>query len=330
MAYTDRRNLYFGTEEVMEWFPTPLRGATANPEGWQVSGSLLSGGGYSSASWGSHKNYRFEWGSATPSKYAQRMKSFADGTFGRGLIYFHNPLDYEKNLLPARWADPSMALNSEGGSLVYGLNPTRVTTTNRAVHDLPVAGASYDMLNIAPGFRGKGDALFIPIPPGYTLGLGALYTHTGSGRVFVNTVQMNGDLGPTVPLNALANNGTAVIGNTFAGTEVRGVWLWVGKTTTGIAGVVLYGMVARLMKDSMFSYAGPGYGLEPYGQTPYGGQTVSNANPKGWLNGPWIGGMGHSGVRFEGKPTFDITGPFDGGQAGFAAGFREVGSWNYG
>lgn len=329
MAYNNRDSFWFGTEQRMKWFRGPLKGGESNSEAWLSSGVLLNGGGWSFGSRGSHKNYRFEWGTATPIKYAQEMKSYFDGSYGRGLIYFIDPLIYEKNILPARWADPGMALDYEGGRLVYGVEPTPVTTTNVYPNDIPRVGARYDLTLINPGFRGKGEALFVPIPQGYTLGLGAIFGTTGSGGIFVTPMYPDGTMGSAQPLTNTGSTSSQVINATFS-DSFSGVWLWVGKSSTGAASVTAHAMTARLMANSRFIVSGPGYGLTPYGQTPYGGSTVAQSNPSGWRNGPWIGGMGHSGCRFEGPPTFAGTGPLGGGQAGFAAGFREVGSWNYG
>lgn len=41
----------------------------------------------------------------------------------------------------------------------------------------------------------------------------------------------------------------------------------------------------------------------------------------------WSGGQGHSGVDFDGPPTYVEYNGVDGGQVGVAATFREVGSW---
>ena len=46
--------------------------------------------------------------------------------------------------------------------------------------------------------------------------------------------------------------------------------------------------------------------------------------------GPWIGGMGHSGCRFAGKPTYVGNTGVGGGQVSFAATFVGVGSWIHG
>ena len=41
----------------------------------------------------------------------------------------------------------------------------------------------------------------------------------------------------------------------------------------------------------------------------------------------WIGGQGHSGCRFSGMPSYVNNGPIAGGRIGFAASFKEVGTW---
>lgn len=330
MGYSNRDNFWFGTEERMGWFRGPMKGGETTAEAWTSSGVLLGGGGYSFGSRASHKNYRYEWGSASPIKYAREMKSYFEGVYGRGLIYFYDPMIYRQNILPAQWAYPGLALEYEGPRLVYGVNPSAATTPNRDQNDLPFSGATYSLTNVLPGFRGNGDAVFLPIPEGYTLGLGAMYSATGTGGVFYNTVALDGTLGPSVQAFPVATNADEIINTRIGSNSYKGIWLWVGKTATGASSVTLYAMIARLMETSRFTSAGVGYGLGPYGQTPYGGQTTTNINPDGWLNGPWMGGLGHSGCKFEGPPTWSATGPLGGGQVGFAAGFREVGSWNYG
>lgn len=324
MGYATRENLWFGTEQRMGWFRTPLRGADASPEGWAEGGTLLNGGGYQFTSWGSHKNYQFEWGAATPTKYAQTLKSYADGTYGRGLIYFYDPLIYGRNVMPARWADPGMALGYEGSGLVYGVEPVAVPLPSGSL-DLPVTAAQYDLTNVAAGFRGKEDALFLPVPTGYTLLLGSFHTSTGTGGIYVTEQNADGTLGATTPLTAKTAFDSTVVDQGFY--DVAGVWVWAGKSAVGAASVTVQALIGRLLETQFVEYTDLGYGLEEYGETPYGG--TPTADLVRTLAGPWEGGLGHSGVRFNGKPTYEITGPFNGGQVGFAASFREVGSFAY-
>lgn len=329
MAYKNRDCLWFGTEERSNWFRSPQRNADSSPQAWSDGGVLLNGGGYQFNSWGSHKNYQYEWGTATPMLLAQKMKSYFDGTYGRGLIYFYDPNIYNKNVLPARWADPSIALDSEGSGLVYGVEPTSVSTASLNLQDneYPLRRTRYDLTNVSEGWRGREDALYLPIPEGYTLALGVAASASGSGAVMYQTSNRGVLSGTNTPLTLLPTTGPVI--NTYIqhADTVQGVWLFVGKTDVGAGAISISGMTARLVKSELvegeFSL---GYGLDPYGTWPYGSYSPYSEVISA---GPWTGGMGHSGVRFSAPPTFSTTGPLSGGQAGFAASFREVGSFAY-
>lgn len=300
IAESGRNNLWFGTEDRMGWFPTPNRGANTSPTGWGDGGTLLTGGGYQLGSFGSHKQYVFEWPRSSSRRVAQLMKSYADGTYGRGLIYFVDPLIYKTNLFPAMWADPSMGLGYEGTSLVYGLDPTSLPTSGWATNDLPVRSAYYDLSSTTSGWRGKEDAVFIPIPEGHTLHLGAIYSSTGTGGALYRTQASNGGLGAIQTLTPMATSTTNLVSASETSSNA-GVWVWIGRTSSAASTITLTALTARLTKDSR---PDPSIG-----------------------DGPWVGGQGHSGCRFEGKPTYINNGPLGEGQIGFAASFREVGSW---
>lgn len=326
---TDRRRMWFGTEDVMRWIPTPLSGAEMGAEGAHSEATLLGGGGYSQHSWGSHRMYDFEWGDASSRQAAQLMKSYRDGTYGRGLIHFVDPLTYDLNVLPARWADPSMALGDESSTLVYGIDPVDVPTTGRARHDLPVRSAQYDLATVPAGYRGVEDSVFIPIPEGYQLLLGCFYAAVGNAGVYVNEVDDQGNDSAPIRLPALPTDSDFVVNNTVAG--VRGVRLWVGKTAAGAASVTLAAMIARLqpIPAAAPGSTGTGYGEEPYGDGPYGG-TTSDTTDQAIYQGPWIGGMGHSGCKFSAVPSYVANTGVNGGQVGYAITLKEVGSWIYG
>ena len=301
---TTRNRLFFGTENRMVWFPTPLTGADSSPVGMESNGNLINGGGYQYNSFGSHKEYAYEWGGAAAREAAQLMKSYADGTYGRGLIYFVSPLSYDVNILPSFWADPSMGIGYEGASLVYGLDATSVPTTNWSINELPVLSAYYDLATIATGWRNKEQAVFVPIPTGYILSVGAFYSATGSAGVYYRTQSVSGGLGTATKFTALSNDSTTVVNTDISGPDIIGVWIYVGKSASNASTITLSGMVARLRESSVSQ------------------STISS--------GPWVGGQGHSGCRFAGKPTYIENTGVNGGQVGFAATFREVGHWLYG
>lgn len=298
------------------WIDTPNSGADASATGWQTSGTLLNGQGYATHSWGSHKRYVFEWSGASAHRNAQLMKSLRDGTLGRGLIHFIEPTLYGTNILPARWADPSITVGDDGPSLVPGVEPLAVPTPGWTPDSaLPVRTTVYNMNDIPSGYPGDWASLYVPIPEGYTLLLGATYTATGSARIFVRDVETGVD----TPLPQGSLSGPAVASE-FSGT--RGVRIWIGKTAPGAASLQVTAMCARAGANTQL-FAG-GYGDLPYGEGPYGGVNLAY-----WdlVNTPWMGGMGNAGVRFDGVPTLIHNTGVNGGQVGYAASFIETGGW---
>lgn len=249
IAESRRNKFWFGTEEYMSWFPAPNRGADVSPEGWSAGGTLLNGGGYQLNSFGAHKNYIFEWPSSSSREAAQKMQSYAAGTYGRGLIYFIDPLTWTTNMLPAQLADPSTALGYEGASLVYGVDPVGVPTSGWETNELPVQSAYYDLAGVAAGWRGKEQATFIPIPTGYTLSLGSFHSQTGNGRVFYREQSTNGALGTITALTPLASNSSQILNTFISGPSLAGVWIYVGKSASGAGSVTLSAMIGRLIES---------------------------------------------------------------------------------
>lgn len=307
LAENGRRKLWFGTLDRMEWLPTPNRGADVSPEGWNAGGGLLSGGAYQLGSFNSAKNYSFEWPSSSSRQAAQLMKSYADGSYGRGLIYFIDPLTYNTNVLPALWADPSMAVASESNTLVPGVTPTSTPTSASASLRLPVQSAFYN-LNLTgvtgPETLDDSNSVFIPIPEGYSMLLGAFYSATGSAGVYYSPVFSGGAASGATRLSEIPLNAAGVVNTLVISSPGQvGVRVWVGKTSSGPATITLSAMTARIFD-------------------------IERASTPGHTGGDfWSGGQGHSGCRFTGYPTYINQTGVDGGQVSYAASFREVGSW---
>lgn len=339
MAYVNRKTMWLEVADGWRgWITCPLSGADSSPEAWGADGTLLNGGGYALNSWGSHKQYTYGWGASSSRQDAQFMKSLADGSYGRGLIHFIEPTLYDQNILPARIADPSMAVDDEGASMVYGFDPEGVATSGWETNLLPVTSAYYNLFGADVGYRGDADSVYVSIPEGYTLYIGAFYSETGSGGIFARPVNLNGTDGTDVKLTMQANDAEQIVTDDFAG--VRGVRIWLGKTASGVASVTATALIARLIPSNRITTPEQaaidpdslGYGLDAYGQTNYG--SYQDYIPAGFtaqyrrmIKGPWVGGMGHSGCRFVGKPTFESNTGVNGGQVGYSATFREVGSW---
>lgn len=138
--YDNEKQMWFGTEERMGWIECPLSGADVSPIGWNAEATMLNGGGFALNSWASHKRFAFGWGESATLGLASTIHSYADGSYGRGLLYFLDPMWYEVNVLPKHWADPSMALNAEAPTLIYDNEPTS-TPTSSNTNGLPVQTA---------------------------------------------------------------------------------------------------------------------------------------------------------------------------------------------
>ena len=202
------------------------------------------------------------------------------------------------------WADPSMILGSEWASHVYGVVPTEAPGPATAT-DYPVRAARYDLSDIPAGFRGTVDAVYIPIPEGFTLLLGAYYTATGTGGIYASPYTISGSIGAGV---RLPTGNSARPTTKFSGT--KGVWLWVGKGSRGNGTVTITGMTGRLIETSRDQLGRPDLDIIQ--------------------SRPWTGGEGNSGCRFLGKPTRVETSGLNGGLVQYATTLVEVGSWSNG
>lgn len=257
MALNTRSCFWFGTEERASFFATPLKGADSSPSAWGADGTLLNGGGYGFNSFGSHKRYSYEWPQSSSPETAQMMKSYRDGTYGRGLLYFLEPGIYKTNVLPAAWADPSMAINNEAPSLVYNVDPIAVPTSGGADLGLPVVSALYDLSTTPAQTTPTPDtSVFLPVPTGHTLFLGAFYSSTGTGGIFATPVNNNGTFGANVKLTEKSNSDTDVVTDQFSG-DIKGVRLWVGRSDGTSSSLTIAAMCGRLMETSdVVTYSG--------------------------------------------------------------------------
>lgn len=257
--------MWFGTERKMVWIDTPNKGASAGSLGAYVESNLLSGGGSSRQSWDSHKNYQFAWGETASQELVSLLEGYRNGSYGRGLIHFSDPMYYRTNVLPKRVADPAMAVNYEAAPLIRNATPTatpQVATSN----NYPMDAATYA---IPAGFSSQTDQneTFIAIPPGFTLAVGAVFS--GAGAVYVRTPAGITNLTP------MALNSTDVANRLITGQP----WARIGIRNTGAAGyITIGGMTARLGATVTSDLlAGPWYSGEGHSGCRFNGDpTVTN------------------------------------------------------
>lgn len=290
--FYNRDKMWFGTENYQTWIETPQSGADVSPTGHGTSGTNLQGGGFVRNSWDSHKTFQFSWGDSADLALASLIHSFRNGTYGRGLLYFHDPMYYGQNILPARWADPSMAVNYEAQPLIRGVWP-RATFTGANPHRLPVQTAVYD---VPAGYTSEAadDELYIPIPPGFGLWVGAVHTSSSpSAGIYLRM------LSGVSALPTTATSAPQLL--PFYVPPGTAPWARLGLRNSGVSTHTLSiaGMIARLVPP---------------------GEIVDQG-------GPWVAGQGHSGCEFRGSPTLINYNGVNGGQVGLACTLEETGAW---
>lgn len=300
-------DMWFGTQEYSTWIQTPQRGADVSAHGWNENGTFLNGGAYAFNSYNTHKEFDFSWRSTSSRKEAQTMMSFYSGTFGRGKLYFLDPLTMKTNVLPARWADPSITCDFEGESLVPGVDPIRVSQTDTERLQLPVSSAQYRFSSHIQGDP-REVGLFVPIPEGYIAVISGVSSSSGNAKVNISHVGKGGVLQGGVQALPDATPATLVYpldGAALAAANpgVIGFQLWFGGEAAGdiVDGTLTVNSlgVHMLLPEELPSY----------------------------FNVPrdhWYGGQGNEGVRFLQPPTYINNTGRDGGQIEFAATFTEV------
>lgn len=239
--YENIDRMWFGTEQKMGWIETPQTGADVSSASQSANATLQNGGGAVRNSWDSHKVYQFSWGNSASPSMVSLLQAYRNGSYGRGLLYFHDPMYYSTNLLPKRWADPSMAVNFEAEPLVPDANPTAVPVVSTE-NNYPVNAAQYT-LPANYSSQTNGTEHYIPIPPGMTLLVGS--AHSGGGQVYVRTPSRTTVLAPlTLSEENVVN--VVVSGEPWARIGIR-------NPSSSPTTLALTGMTARL---SQYAVAG--------------------------------------------------------------------------
>ena len=298
-VFQNTDQMWFGTRERMQWIDTPNKGANVSPTGMLAESDLINGGAFVRNSADAHKNYAFTWGDSADRRLASILRAYRNGSYGRGLIYFLDPMYYETNLLPQRWADPSMALDTEAPNLTGDRFVPSAAITAPNSNGLPVRSAFYSFpLNANYDGLRDGDSLFIPIPPGSELLLSAFYAQTGNAYI---KVRRNGVVGETYNLTATGVGATVTAPTVLAG-GATGAYaeLYLGTATSGAASTLqIAGITARLR------WPGSDALTDPF----------------------WYTGEGHSGCRFSGSPTVYNNDGIGGGHVSLSCELKETGSW---
>jgi hypothetical protein len=278
------QTMWFGTMGNMAWVPCPSVESSFLRKKWSSSTEYLNGGAFVRNSVTDHRTYRLVWGIDTRENI-RKVTDFASGIYGNDLIYFCDPFAMDTNVLPASWAFP--ALGAQDGPILDGTytRPT-LTPTSANGNGYPTQSAAYTISGTPTS------KLWIPIPPGYTLHVGAHGSASG-GLVRMTPTTGVGVEGTTVSLTLLSESTTTRTNYSLSSAVANGAYIRLG----GTGSLILSGIIAQLL--------------------PTGDAATL---------GGYISGQGHSGCRFDGSPEEDFySAALD--QVALSANLIEVGAW---
>lgn len=250
--------MYFGNRNRMTWVKCPDTGMGMTRARWTTDGVYLNGGGYVRESTASHIVYEMGWNFLNRAQlYA--ITDYRDGVYGPGNIYFLDPFQMDRNVLPQNWALPAL----EDGQPLTDERPVITTLSSPLVAlNAPLQSATYT-LTADTVF----EAVWVPVPDGYTFHVGGLYSSTGTANIVATP-----DAGAAVPLTPDMNAATHVIPATAITSAGGGVTL----SLTGVGTITLVGLMAQVL---------------PNGRVP-------TANT-------FMSGQGTSGSKFVGDPSIN-------------------------
>lgn len=240
--------VWFGTKEKMQWIEAPAVDVGATKLGYEAQASFISGGAWVRRSKVAAKQYSLSWNMKRYEEI-QPLLDFADGIYGNGYLYYVDPFITGRNVFPSYWATP--AQNYYDGPMI--VNNTRPTLINNgsSLNGYPVESAQFTVTSTA-----KVPSVFIPIPQGYTIYIGAHgAVQSGNASVTVTPVISSIANGTTVDLTLLSRSTLTRTNYSLSySSGYIGVTISLKSTSTGV--IQLDGLIAQIAIDGAVASTG--------------------------------------------------------------------------
>lgn len=225
---------FIGTREKMIQMRAPSVSMPSSKVGWDNRIDYLNGGSTIRRSKAAHKNYTLTWNSIDRDE-ARKLLDVADGIYGSGYIYWHDPFTANRNVLPQWWASP-MQGGYDGLPLNAGARGTLFPTAANNL-DMPVESIEYTVT------IGTSRSIWVPIPMGYTAWVGA-YGADGTGGTLVATPTFaGGSEGSSDTLTLLDVSDDSRFTESYSSALYNGVELRMG----GVGTILLTAMMVQVL-----------------------------------------------------------------------------------
>jgi len=234
---------YIGTRNAMLELRAPSVNVPSSKQGYFNKVDFLNGGSSIRRSTAAHKNYTMTWNLIERDE-ARTVLDLADGIYGNGPVYIHDPISADRNVLPQWWATPAQGLY-DGLPLNNAARGEAVVTPANTL-GFPVESVRYVV------DAGLTRRVWIPIPPGHTAHVGA-YGFDGTGGTVVATPSVDAlASGTPVTLTLLDLTDNSRFNETFDSLLYDGVELSLGGAGT----LTLSGILVQVLETGVTPEAG--------------------------------------------------------------------------
>ena len=289
---------YFGNTTYGVFVKAPQSGMSANPVGHSSRMDFLNGGVSVRRSNRSHREFNMSWNGqmngTDTTQNLQIIKDFYDGIYGEGPFYWLDPFAANTNILAPHYAAPMLS-ELDWPSLSATVPPTFVTGSY--ANGFPIKRAVYSL----PAGHSDTKKLTIIIPSTHTLHFGWHATSAGvtaatSAGIRITPYNLSGVAQTAVNPTSLLAGGTTRTNQTFAGSSVSRVDIYLANGNGGIVSANLVAMMAQIL--------------------PTGSSVAS---------GGFISGRGTTQLEFSEAPTINyISSAINNGFIEMSANFVEV------
>lgn len=287
----------------MSLVPVPDVGMGAGATGYSEALEFENGGADVISAAATHRTYSMDWNlrEASGASGLDVIWQYQQKYFGPGLIYFADPMIFDRNLFSSAWASPGLI--EQGWKSIYDSAPTFSNTAANS-YSQPRRTATFSVTSAANAAPALANSIqVIPIPPTHTLWLGISAVSTGTAIIAVRGINPDGSYGSVTTPTLIAPTSSTRMNFAFAGSTYKAVEVYITRTTTATSTLAVTSAMAQLW---------------PTGISPV-------------LTGVHIPGSGSTGCKFatsENVQTYtiaDIAGQRH--YKGMSADLVEVGQW---
>jgi hypothetical protein len=227
-----------GTRARMLELRAPSVNMPSSKQGYFNKVDYLNGGSSIRRSTAAHKNYTMSWNLISRDE-ARVITDLADGVYGHGPLYIHDPIAADRNVLPQWWATPSQGLYD--GLVLNDAERGESVLTPANTLNFPAESVRYVV------DAGRTRRVWVPIPPGYTAHVGA-FGFDGTGGTVVATPTVDAlSSGTPVTLTLMDVTDDSRFNETFDSSLYNGVELSLGGAGT----LTLSGIMVQVLETGV-------------------------------------------------------------------------------